>query len=140
MELTVGDLMTDEVVSVNESEDLYTAYELMAEHNCRHLPVTDHRRNLTGILSDRDLIRGALYTDDELPASDVFDIMKSLQVSEVMARDPDAVDAQTSIIDAGLLLLDAKLSSLPVVAGRELVGIITLEDFVKFVIQEQENE
>ena len=57
-----------------------------------------------------------------------------MNVSEVMTRDVVSVQADATIIEAGKLMLQSRISGLPVVdsAGR-LVGIITERDFLRSV-------
>lgn len=53
-ELTVGDVMTREVISVEPGASLIKAIHIMAKHGIRHLPVLDRDGKLMGIVSIRD--------------------------------------------------------------------------------------
>jgi CBS domain-containing protein len=66
----VRDVMTPEVVSCCEDQDVQTAAQLMATRQLRRLPVLDHAQRLVGILSLADL---AVYATDEQLASAVLE-------------------------------------------------------------------
>ena len=53
----VSEMMEDNVVSINESEDLVTACQLMEKHQVHHLPVVNAENELVGILSTYDIVR-----------------------------------------------------------------------------------
>lgn len=116
--LKVEDIMSRNLVTVEPSEDLATANELMIEKNIRHLPVVDPSGNLKGIVSDRDLIRYANFLKDH-------------KISEVMSTKIETVTAEDSLGDVATILLEGTLSSLPVVEGTQLIGIVTPTDFVR---------
>jgi CBS domain-containing protein len=54
--LTVGDIMSSELASVNEEDGLMSALEVMRLKGVRRLPVTDMRGELVGIVSIDDLL------------------------------------------------------------------------------------
>jgi CBS domain-containing protein len=60
----VRDVMSTDVVSVDEMASLEEAMELMQSHNCRHLPVTRASR-VVGFLSMRDLMNFELARKTE---------------------------------------------------------------------------
>ncbi len=137
--LKVSDLMTKKVFSIQANEDLGALYDLMTEIHVRHIPVVDDEGSLVGIVSQRDLLRSALYTEEELPESQMRDLLENIKVEEIMTADPETVEPDQEINEAGRLMLDNKLGSLPVVDGTNLVGILTEADFVKYVV-DQESE
>jgi signal-transduction protein with cAMP-binding, CBS, and nucleotidyltransferase domain len=61
---TVGEVMTSNVVTIDESAGMEEAMETMRIHNCRHLPVTREGR-VIGFLSMRDLMNFALEQKTE---------------------------------------------------------------------------
>lgn len=55
--LTVNDLLTDELLTINEEEDLATAASKMIKSKVGGIPVVDSNRNLIGIVSKSDVVR-----------------------------------------------------------------------------------
>src|SRR5688572_20731371 len=58
--MLVGDLMTRELVTLSQAETLSIADRIMALGRIRHMPVVDDDGRLVGLISQRDLFRGAL--------------------------------------------------------------------------------
>ncbi|MHB8546651.1 MAG: CBS domain-containing protein [Nitrosotalea sp.] len=56
-ELQVGDLIGDELITIEPEEDLAKAAKLMSQYKISGIPVVDHRGNLEGVISATDIIR-----------------------------------------------------------------------------------
>ena len=130
----VRDLMTERVIALQPEEDLSTASDLMAENQVRHLPVIDSTGELLGLISHRDLVKVAYSTVDYLPLSDLNQYLRNTKVKEVMTREVETVEPDTTVEDAGLLMMENKFGCLPVCDGTHLVGILTEADFVRYVV------
>lgn len=133
--LKVMDLMTENVFSVNADEDLSRLSDLMDDIHVRHMPVKDKEGRLVGLVSQRDLLRSALYTSKDLPLTEQRELLKRMTVGEIMTSDPETAEMDDNIEEAGRIMLENKLGCLPVVEGGKLVGILTEADFVKFVVE-----
>ena len=118
----VEDYMTTKLVSVTEQDVLFQAVELMAQHRIRQLPVLDSAKRLTGILTDRDA-RAAFGFDRTLA--------EGLTVAEVMTPDPVTIQVSASLDEAMEVLHARRFGALPVLRGRELVGIISYVDVLR---------
>ncbi|MDL1872386.1 CBS domain-containing protein [Deltaproteobacteria bacterium PRO3] len=133
--LKVMDLMTENVFSVNADEDLARLSDLMEDIHVRHMPVKDKEGRLVGLVSQRDLLRSALFTAKDLPLTEQRELLQRMTVGEIMTADPETAEMDDDIEEAGRVMLDNKLGCLPVVEGGKLVGILTEADFVKFVVE-----
>ena len=123
--------MTRDVTTLKRNEKLTLADDLMKLGRIRHLPVfDDDGRALVGIVSQRDLFRGALaqalgygqYASRKL--LDTF-VVKEVMTTEVITTKPD-----TPLAEAASLMIERKIGCLPVVENGRLVGILTEGDFV----------
>lgn len=132
--MIVRDLMTDRVIALQPEEDLSVANDLMAENQVRHLPVIDSTGELLGLLSHRDLVKVAYYSGDFLPISDLNQFLRNTKVKEVMVREVETVDPETSVEEAGMLMMENKFGCIPVCDGTHLVGILTESDFVRHIV------
>ena len=55
--LTVSDMLTDEILTINEEEDLASAASLMVKNKINGIPVIDSSKNLVGVISKTDVVR-----------------------------------------------------------------------------------
>ncbi|MBI4818857.1 MAG: CBS domain-containing protein [Deltaproteobacteria bacterium] len=131
--LKVRDLMTEEVFSVGLHDRLSAVFDLMAERHVRHIPVIGADNSLLGIVSHRDLVKN--LAEGEVPVGMQRQMLTRIPVEDIMTRDVETVEPDTELSEAGQLMLDNKISCLPVVDGDELVGILTEADFVRCVIE-----
>lgn len=131
----VSDVMQKNPIAINQNEDLDTATGLLSDNNFRHLPVINNDGDIQGIISDRDLLNAIL----RIPPGKLLDRIENpwntAKVSSVMSKTPETVTPDTNLMEAGAILLENKISCLPVVEGDHLVGIITSSDFVRLVSQ-----
>ena len=130
-ERLVRDLMTERVFTLGPSDSLVALEDLMDARKVRHVPIVDREGDLVGLVSHRDLARGALGRLDELPISVERDVLRARRVREIMTTEPQTVDPDTPLSEAASLLLENKIGCLPVVEGLHLVGILTEADFVR---------
>jgi len=131
--LTVRDLMSDQVVAVRPQDDLATLRDLMIERNVRHIPVVGRDHELLGLVSHRDLLRGSLIEQPEVPDFIEQAVLERVKVREIMTENIVAVDPETDLRDAAAMMFDNKYGCLPVTEGERLVGILTEADFVRFM-------
>ena len=56
LEVTVGDVMTRQLVTLSPSDEILDAARVMSEHRIRHLPVLEGE-NLLGVVGIREVVR-----------------------------------------------------------------------------------
>jgi CBS domain-containing membrane protein len=129
-DLRVCDIMTQEVTTLKRNDQLSLANDIMQLGRVRHLPVLEDDGRLAGILSQRDLFRGALAHALGYGQHAQRKMLDSLLVKEVMSSDVITTGPDTPLVEAARVLLERKIGCLPVVEGGQLVGILTEADFV----------
>lgn len=126
---TVGTIMTRHVVTVSMEDSLRHVRDVFESVRFHHLVVVDHGR-VMGVLSDRDLLKhlSPFVGKTTERVQDVSTLNK--RVHQVMSRRLVSCREGTMLAEAGRLMLDHRVSCLPVVdeAGA-CVGIVTLRDF-----------
>jgi CBS domain-containing membrane protein len=131
---TVSDLMTREVVTLDANEALVVADDVMGLARIRHMPVLDEDDAVIGLVSQRDLFRGALARAlgyGEFAQKKLLGIMR---VKEVMTTELVTVPPETTLVEAAKLMTDRKIGCLVVVEEGKLAGILTESDFVQLVL------
>ncbi len=133
-ELRVRDVMTPEVTTLKRNDKLTLADDIMHLGRIRHLPVLDDDgQQLVGIVSQRDLFRGALATALGYGQSAQRKLLDTLLVKEVMSTDVITTGHNTLLAEAARVLVERKIGCLPVVEDGHLIGILTEGDFVAIV-------
>jgi CBS domain-containing membrane protein len=130
----VKDLMTVEVTTLKRNEQLTLADDLMRLGRIRHLPVLDDDgRSLVGIITQRDLFRGALARALGYGEHASRKLLNTFTVKDVMITDVLTTTPETPLRDAARVMQERKIGCLPVVKNGRLEGIITEGDFVALV-------
>ncbi|MFG0325694.1 MAG: CBS domain-containing protein [Phycisphaerales bacterium JB037] len=128
--MSVSTIMTQPVVTIDLDESILAARQTLAERGIRHLVVTEQSR-VVGVISDRDLLSNLspfLGTMSER-AQDLNSLKR--RVHQIMSRRVRTVRPETPLVDAALLMLEHKISCLPVVdASGQCVGVVTTRDML----------
>lgn len=127
----VREFMSTEVVTLRRNDQLSIADDVMRLGRIRHLPVLDEDDQVVGIVSQRDLFRGALARTLGYGAHAQQKLLGQLFVKEIMTNDPLSIGPDATAAEAARLMLDRKVGALLVVEEGRLVGILTESDFVK---------
>lgn len=127
----VRDLMTPVVKTLGRNDQLSLAGDLMQAERIRHMPVLDEDGDLCGIVSQRDLFRGALARALGYGELAQKKLLGTLVVKEVMATDVATTTPDTPLAEAATLMRARQIGCLPVVEGGKLAGILTESDFLR---------
>ena len=103
------------------------ALRVMAEKNIGAILVMENEK-LIGIFSERDYARKIVLKSK---ASD------TTAIHETMTADLFTVKSTTSIDDCMMIMTEKNIRHLPVVENEKLLGLISIGDLVKFIIEEQ---
>jgi len=115
--LTLRDLMTTRVVAVSPDDSVADAAAAMVGQKVGSALIMQGRF-LAGILTERDVLRAIASRDD--PARS--------PVSAWMTKDPEPASPDTTVEDATQLMLLHGFRHLPVLDGREVLGVVSLRD------------
>ena len=132
----VQDLMTPTPISVSPNTPVDEARVLMQQHRIRHLPVLDHG-HLVGMVSDRDVRLALPSPATSLSVYEIGYLLTRLTVAEIMTRCPLTIAPECPITEAVRRMLANKVGALPVVAGGELVGIVTRTNLLQAFLLSQ---
>lgn len=136
---TVADIMTEEVVCLQERDSLANVMEVMQREKFRHVPVVDKEKKLVGIISDRDVLR---YLPFLRPGADsfhdrLFDVapnnaaIKQL-LRDIIKRGVVSVLPSCDFYTGVKMLYEKNISCLPVTdEDKKLVGIVTVTDVMR---------
>lgn len=127
---TVRDMIRkkgSEVFSIAPDVTVYEALSVMAKYNTGALMVITNGK-VEGIISERDCVR---KMDLEGRAS------KTTRVSDIMTSKVINVEASQQLEECMALMIDRNIRHLPVYDGKDLLGLISIRDVLKEVIDVQ---
>jgi len=132
--LLVGEFMTTELTTLEETESLLDATLIFARSSLRHLPILKGKK-LVGIVTERDLKHYTPSVLSGISAEQYNRLMETTPLSKIMTRDPVTIRPGDSMAEAAQMLHDRRIGCLLVVEKGELKGIITTSDMLKLLVQ-----
>jgi len=130
--LQVKDVMSTDLITLNEDETLDLVEQVMRLGRVRHLPVT-RASELVGLVTHRDLLRASISALADIGEDERQEMMSRVQVRDIMNVDIRTVDPEMPLMQAAAILLENRFGCLPVVGERgALDGILTEADFLRF--------
>ena len=131
------DIMTRDVHTVGRNDQLAVADALMKQARIRHLPVLDADGAVCAVVSQRDLFRGALLRALGFGGRAEDKMLKQIAVKEIMSEPVHTASPETTVAEAGRVMIERKIGCLPVIEGGKLVGLVTETDFVRLVADDR---
>ncbi len=130
--MKVKDVMTAEPLTIGRNDVLSLTGDLMTQRQVRHFPVVESGR-LVGILSHRDVVHAAVSSTMGYgsKASDAF--LSTVAVKEAMTEEVVTASPDDDVASAARAMLEHRIGCLPVLSGKDLVGIITESDLLQIV-------
>lgn len=130
----VKDCMTASPITISPSTPVLEAVNILKKNKIRQLPVAD-KGKLLGLVTRYELLTVSPSPATTLSVYEMNYLLSKMEVREVMAKNPLAVQPSTTIEEAALIMRDSKLDSLLVEEGGKLVGIITESDLFDQMIK-----
>jgi CBS domain-containing protein len=115
-------------VAVSPDTTVFKALQIMAEKDIGAMPVLDAGK-LVGLLSERDYARKVAVLDRSV---------NDIAVREIMTHKVLCVTPNHSAEECMALMTEKRCRHLPVIEGKELIGILSIGDLVKETITEQQ--
>ncbi len=117
------------VFSVEPQVMVYRAIELMCEKNIGGLLIVENEK-LAGIFTERDYARKLILKGKS---------SKDTPISELMTKNPFTVSPESSIEVCMQMMTDKHIRHLPVTDDDKIVGMISIGDVVRYIIEEQKS-
>jgi len=116
------------IYSVAPETIVYHALELMYEKNISAVLVMENEKPV-GIFTERDYARKVVLKGKT---------SKETRIDEIMTRDLITVSPENPIEEAMKIMSTKHIRHLPVIENGRLVGIVSIGDVVKYIIDEQQ--
>ncbi len=118
-----------DIWSIGPEASVYDAIELMADKEVGALVVLEGD-SLVGVLSERDYARKVVLQGRS---------SKGTKIKEIMTTRVAYARPEQTVEECMALMTDKRIRHLPVMDGDELLGVISIGDLVKAIIEEQQH-
>ena len=115
------------VHTVSPDEDVYAALERMAEHDVGSLVVLDGDE-VVGVMSERDYARKVILFGR---------VSRDTRVRDVMSTGVPTASLNDTVAKCMARVTESRVRHLPVVEDGKLIGLVSIGDLVKAIIDEQ---
>jgi len=132
--MLVKNWMNTPAITIDQHSSMQEAISLLKTHRISMLPVMDKNR-LVGIVTDRDLKKSSPSDATTLEIHELLYLLSTVQVKDIMSTKPITVPEDLTIEETAEVLMDNKISGVPVVdCDGSVIGVITHTDLFKVII------
>ncbi len=125
-------------VVVRDTATLPEARQTLADLDIRRLPVVDAHDELVGIITEGDINRISDSPEGDLVMYNLYHRVKDLPVREFMRRPVLTVTPDSSLREAAQIMITQHIHGVPVVLGRRVVGVITVSDLLRWMVDSED--
>lgn len=126
--MKVEDVMNEEIIVAEENEQVSHARNLMLKYGYSRILVVNQEDKLVGILTEKDLTRKMRSNGPKWKRRTIDNI----SIRRVMTPNPITITPTREVRDAVELIIKNDISSVPVVDGDEILGIVTKTELMDF--------
>lgn len=143
--MQVKDIMTREVITVNEDTVIEELVKILNDNKISGVPVVNGAGQLVGIVTEGDLLHkevnprmpdylglfgGIIFKNIDRYEQD-FKKLIALKASEIMSTNVITINKEMDISEAAAIMVKNKIKRLPVLENKKLIGIISRADIIK---------
>ncbi|MBK8556126.1 MAG: CBS domain-containing protein [Lewinellaceae bacterium] len=122
--MKIEEFMSTDLFTVQKDDPIELVAEIMNWRRIRYMPVENSKGELVGLVSSRMLLR-YFARRTKMEIDDVT------TVKDIMVEKPETATPETLILVAMARMREKNIGCLPIVKGKDLVGIITEMDFLR---------
>ncbi len=128
----VNILIERQLITLQETETISSAVEKLTEYNIGAIPIINEAKELTGILSERDIVKALA----KRPFSKLYESsIKELMTSPVISCDKSILS--DSLME---LMTKNKIRHVPILEKKHPIGIVSIGDVVKRLLEKFQHE
>jgi len=135
--LTVRDIMTQRVYRVFPNTPVSELLDLMSRNDLKAVPVVGEKREVLGVVTDRDLLRYLLPEIVQFGTGERGDgrpnqrSLRDTPVREIMSRSVMCISEDQGIAELVSIMVNKDVERLPVVGEGRLTGFLTRGDILR---------
>ena len=147
--LTAKDIMTTEVITVTTETSVRDLADILWKNHISGAPVIDSDDELVSVVTESDLIDqnkkvhipkmisildSVLFLEKPGKMKEDIQKMTGATVRDIMAKELVTVTADTPLDEIATIMAEKNFHTLPVVAGKKLIGVIGKSDIIRTLI------
>jgi CBS-domain-containing membrane protein len=148
--ITAKEIMTQEVITVTKTTSIKNLSDLFIKHQVNGFPVLDEDDQLIGIVTEKNLIEqnknlhiptvialfdAVIYLESGKKFEEEVKRFNATQVKDIYTSNVVTVSSDASIHEIASLMAEKSVHSIPVVDGKNILGIIGKLDIIKGLAQ-----
>lgn len=148
--LKVKDIMTKEVVTVTPETTVLELAQIFADRHISSLPVVDSNGNLSGIVTETDLVEQdkslhiptvisifdwVIYLESDKKFEKELKKMTGRTVGDIYSQELVTVTPETPVSTVADIMSSRRVNALPVTEGARLVGIVARIDLIRSMVR-----
>jgi predicted transcriptional regulator len=148
--LKAEDIMSREVITVNENASVRELASLFLTHDISGAPVVDMAGKVIGVVTENDLIfqNKKVHLPTAVAILDAFLFLErpekmekelkkiaGAKVGDICSRNLISVGPETELEELATLMAEKKIHTLPVMEGEQLMGVIGKSDIIRLIAQ-----
>ena len=130
--MIIRDIMSTNVVAVDEKTSIHDARKIMEAHKIRRLPVME-KNKLVGLVTKHMLLEASPSPATALSIHELHYLLAKMTVKDIMVKKPFTISPDMPPEEAMQLGQEMGYGGFPVVEGGRLVGVVTESDMVRLM-------
>lgn len=147
--LTAKDIMTKDVITVTTKTSVKDLADILWKNRISGAPVIDSNNELVSVVTESDLIDqnkkvhipkmiaildSVLFLEKPGKMKEDIQKMTGAMVQDIMAKELVTVTADIPLDEIATIMAEKKVHTLPVVSGKQLIGVIGKSDIIRTLI------
>ncbi len=130
--MRIRDIMSTNVVAVDEKTSIHDARKIMDAHKIRRLPVLK-KDKLVGLVTKHILLEASPSPATALSIHELQYLLAKMTVKDIMVKNPYTISPDMPVEEARQLGQEMGYGGFPVVEDGRLVGVVTESDIVRIM-------
>ena len=128
--MLVEEIMNTSVPTLTPTQTIKDALKILKEQRIRHIPIINEKREVLGVVTDRDLKEATPSSLQGIQDVGILD----LPLEKIMTKNPITGHPLDFVEETACIFYDNRIGCLPIVSQGKLVGMITESDLLyKFI-------
>ena len=131
----ISQVMSTDLKTVQADDQLLAVQAIMDDYKVHHVPVCEED-NLVGIISQVDMhffLKGIHANSYQQMLNTMR--LKNYKAHEIMTKEVVHLEAGDSIQEALNIFKENKFRAIPILQGKELVGMLTTHDIISYLLE-----